>query len=450
MKRLVLACLVAAALSACGGESNFPTATGKGSVMAINAISTSPEIGFLIEERTIGAVNYKANTVPREWDDLDYTFNFQAVFPPQPGTTRIASQFLDVVVDMEYTFLVWGALAAPTISIWEKPRRTFDGTATVFEMRAGQAAESLGTVDVYYALDGVAPVLGEQYATLAPGEVSGTTDFDAADSYVLTVTAEGDPGSVLFQSAATQLLSNQSVVITIFEGDANDTAPVVSTVINSAGLSTTLVDARSLPTVRYVHATMDLATSDIYDDALLANRIVADLAFGDATGDIDMSVGEVPITFTAAGNPGAILYETPLTNFQGTRLNFYMSVDASVDPDALIGIRQIVDRRSIETIARLTFFHSAVNHPLVDLYVVDSGTTIDETLPRQIQLPYRQQTPAVALAGGSFDVYITASGEKTILDGPIPFDTVLGGAYEAVLLDRVDPALAEFKFLPAP
>lgn len=394
-------------------------------------------------------MNFKANTAPREWDDLDYTFNFEAVIPPQPGTTRIASQFLDVVANMEYTLLFWGSLAAPTINIWEKPKRTFDGTATVFEMRAGHAAGSLGTVDVYFALDGVAPVLGEQYATLAPGGVSGTADFDAAGSYVLTVTAEGDPGTVLFQSAATPLLSNQSVVLTIFDGDANDTSPVVGKVINSNGQSTTLADNRTLPTVRYVHATMDLVTSDIYDDALLANRIVADFAFGDATGDLDTAAGELPITFTAAGNPGAILFETTLTSFLGTRLNFYMTVDTSVDPDALIGVRQIVDRRSIETIARLTFFHSAVNHSSVDLYIVDAGTTIDEALPRQIQLPYRQQTPALALAEGSFDVYITTSGEKTILDGPIPFDTVLGGVYEAVLLDRVDPAFAEFKFLPA-
>jgi len=446
MKRLVIACIAAAAISACGGETKLPTATGKGSVMALNAISTSPEIGFLIEERAIGGVTYKANTVPREWDDLDYTFHFEAVIPPQVGTTRVASQFLDVVVDTEYTFLVWGSLAAPTITIWEKPRRTFDGTATVFEMRVGHAAEMLGTVDVYYALDGVTPVLGEQFATLAPGEISGTTDFDSAGSYVLTVTAAGDPGTVLYESAATPLLSNQSVVITIFEGDANDTSPVVSKVINSAGLSTTLADDRSLPTVRYVHATMALATSDIYDDAPLTNRIVADLAFGDVTGDLDTPVGELPITFTAAGNPGAILYETTLTTFLGTRLNFYMTIE----PDPLIAARQIVDRRSIETIARLTFFHSAINHLSVDLYIVDSGTTIDEVLPRQIQLAYRQQTSAIALAEGSFDVYITTSGEKTILDGPIPFDTVLGGVYEAVLLDRVDPALVEFKFLPAP
>jgi len=445
MKRLVIACIAAAAISACGGETSLPTATGKANIWAINAIPTSPEIGFLIEERALDAIDFKANSSPQARDDLSYTFHFEAVFPPEVVTTRVASQFLDVVADMDYIFLIRGSLAAPTINVWEKPQRTFDDTETIFEFRVGHAADSLGTVDVYFALDGVSPVAGEQYATLVPGEVSATADFET-DNYVVTVTAAGDPANVLFQSLAATALSAQSVIVTILEGDANDTSPVVARVINMRGQSVPLVDANALPTVRYVHATMDLATSDIYNDAALTNPIVADLSFGEATGDIDTAVGEIPITFTATGNPGAILYETTLTMFAGTRISFYMTADT----EGLIDTPQLVDRRSIETTARLTFFHSAINNQSVDLYVVDSGEPIDEMFPRQILLPYGRQSPPLGLIAGSFDIYVTTAGEKTILDGPIPFDTVLGGVYEAVLLDRVDPALAEFKFLPAP
>ena len=449
MKRLFMACIAVATISACGSESNFPQATGKSNVWSINAIPTSPEIGFSIEERTIAGIFYTDNSVPQEWDDLEYTFNFDAVIPPEPGLTRIASEFLDVIRDMDYIFLLWGELTTPTVTIWEKPQRTFDGSESFFEFRVGHAAESVGTVDVYYALEGVAPAVGEQFATLAPGEVSATADFES-DSYVLTVTAPDDPSTVLYQSVASNVLAAQSVVAPIFEGGANNSAPLIAKIINMQGQSVTLPDANGMPTARYVHATMDLATSDIYDDAALTNQIVANLAFGDATGDIDMPVGDVPLTFTAAGNPGAILFESTLTSSLGIRRNYYITVDTTADPDALIGVPQVVDRRSVETLARLTFFHSAINNQVVDLYVVDSGETIDEELPRQIQMPYRTQTPAVSLGEGSFDVYITTSGEKTILDGPVPLDTVLGGVYEAVLLDRVDPALAEFKILAPP
>ena len=65
MKRLVIACMAAAAISACGGETKLPEATGKANVWSINAIPTSPEIGFFIEERPIGGISFKGNTLPR-------------------------------------------------------------------------------------------------------------------------------------------------------------------------------------------------------------------------------------------------------------------------------------------------------------------------------------------------------------------------------------------------
>ncbi|MCK5326786.1 MAG: DUF4397 domain-containing protein [Woeseiaceae bacterium] len=450
MKRIciaLIALIVASGITACGGESSVPVATGKGSVRTINAIPTSPEFGFLIEERLLDGVSYKSNSSPRSWDNLHYIFNFEIVLAGDLTATRVASEALDVVADVEYTFLISGSLATPTITIWEIAERDFSGTETIFEMRIGHAADALGPVDVYVALDGTAPVLGEQVATLAPGEVSTTTDLEQ-ESYVITVTAVDDPTTVIYQSVPTFIVSNQSVLVTIFEGVANDTAPYTVRIFNQLGLSAAVPDARFPPTARFVHATMDLATSDVYDDALLQNQIVSNLAFGDITADIDVNVGESPITFTAAGNPGAILFESILTAFPGTRVNYYMTV--AVFDSALAGVPAILDLRSIETLVKLTFYHSAINNQLVDMYVVDADELIDEALPRQILLAYGTQAPTLTLGEGSFDVYITTSGEKTILDGPIRIDVSLGDVIQAVLIDRVDPTQADFNIFPPP
>jgi hypothetical protein len=249
---------------------------------------------------------------------------------------------------------------------------------------------------------------------------------------------------VLYQSEPTQIVSSQSALITVFEGDANDTAPVTIRIFNGQGLSSALTDARFPPTARFIHATRDLGTSDIYDDEALQNRIAADLAFGDVTGDIDMAVGELTITATAPGNVGAIQLEDALTTFAGSHVNYYFTVLAG----ELTGAQVPVDRRSIETIARLTFFHSAINHELVDLYVAAAGTSIEDALPRQIGLAYGLQTPSISLAAGSYDIYVTTAGEKTVLDGPISLEAALGDVFEAVLLDRVDPSLAELRLFP--
>ena len=110
----------------------------------INAIPTSPEIAFLIEERSLDSVAYKSNSSPERWDDLTYTFNFEIRRPLQTESTRIASRFLDVVRDVEYTFVVRGPLDAATVDLWEIPVRSFSGNETIFEMRVGHTAETLG------------------------------------------------------------------------------------------------------------------------------------------------------------------------------------------------------------------------------------------------------------------------------------------------------------------
>lgn len=443
--RTLLAVFAIAIIAGCGGDSTLPVATGKASIRMINAIPTSPEIGFLIEERVLDGVAYKSNSTPQNWDDLTYTFNFEINRPLQLGSERIASQFLDVVRDTEYTFVVRGNLDAPAVDIWQIPERNFSGADTVFEMRIGHAADALGTVDVYLGPASGAPALGNLVATLAPGEVSAPADV-APDSFIITVTSVGDPANIIYQSGSTAILSNQSVLITVFEGDANDTAPVTVRVFNQAGASSAVPDARFPPTARFVHATTQLGTSDLYDDAALSNRIVASLAFGDITGDIDMAVGEIPITATAPDNVGAILLEDSLVTFAGSHINYYLTVLA----DEINGAQVPADRRSIETTARLTFFHSASNHTFVDLYLVESGTSIADVLPRQIGLGYGLQSAALGFVAGSYDLYITASGEKTVLDGPISLEAALGDVFEAVLLDRVDPVLAEFKLFPPP
>jgi hypothetical protein len=443
ISQILAGIILALAIGACGTESSLPTASGKASIRMINAIPTSPEIGFLIEERALDGVAYKRNSTPADWDDLEYTFNFDISRPLQTQSTRIASQFLDVTRDIEYTFLVRGSIDAAIVDVWQIPERSFSGTETVFELRVGNAADALGPIDVYIDLEGVDPVSGAQVATLAPGEISVPTDVEG-DTYIVSVTPAGDPTNILFQSLPTQILASQSVIVAVFEGDANDTAPVSVRIFNQLGSSSTITDARFPPTARFIHATMDLGTSDLYDDAALQNRIVADLAFGGVTGDIDMAVGEVPITATAPGNVGAIQLEDTLTTFAGSRSNYYFTVLS----DEVVGTQILVDRRPIETVARLTFFHSAINHDFVDLYVVEAGTTIDDVLPRQIALGYGLQTSAVGLEAGNYDIYVTTAGQKTILDGPVSLEAALGDVFEAVLLDRVDPSLAEFRLFP--
>ena len=446
MRRLLLTLIAAVAVSSCGSDSSLPVATGKGTVSAINAMPTAPEVAFLIEERLLGGMVYKAAEGPSPWDDLDYLFNFE--YQP-PGVlaerVRFASEPLKVEADTAHTFLLWGDFSNPNITQWAWPVREFDAADTVFEFRASNAAPSLGSIDIYYAPEGVPPAPGQQIATVAPGEVSAPTDLETGE-YVVTVTPAGDATTILLQSNPTVVFARQSEVLVVFEGDANDTAPITTRRFNNLGASVALPDTRFPPTLRFIHGTRDLETADIYDDEAVTNRIVAGLGFGEFSGDIDVAVGAVPITLTAENNVGAILFDTIYQTVLGTRLSSFLNTPG----DTLIAPALFINRRIIETEARLAWFHSAHNHEIVDLYVVDRGETIDETLPRQIRLLTGFLAPDLRLPAGNYDLYFTPAGETTILEGPVALDAQLGDVFEGILLNDVDPALAEFRFISTP
>ena len=162
---------------------------------SINGVQTSPEVAFLIEERTIGIASYRQATAQTRFDDLAYNFNFDVRYAGEIGLVRVASVFVDIIKDLDYIFVLTGTLADPSILTWETVVREFTGTETVFEARFTHTSDSLGSVDYFFAAPGVDPVAGEEAGTLAFGEVLPSIDFEAGE-YVLTITSSGMPDQV--------------------------------------------------------------------------------------------------------------------------------------------------------------------------------------------------------------------------------------------------------------
>ncbi len=90
---------------------------------AINAISTSPDFGFLIEERFLEPLKYKTASSESTWDNLSYTFNFDVLLAGDVARTRVASVLIDVENDRDYTMLLSGAIDAPDVTLWENEIR---------------------------------------------------------------------------------------------------------------------------------------------------------------------------------------------------------------------------------------------------------------------------------------------------------------------------------------
>ena len=106
-------------------------------------------------------------------------------------------------------------------------------------------------------------------------------------------------------------------------------------------------------------------------------------------------------------------------------------------------------RRPVSSAAKISVINTSVNHLAVDFYVVDAGTPIDDVLPRLV-VAFAQIAPTLSLKAGSYDLYLTTRGEKSVITGPESLDLDLGDVAEVIFFDTVDPATAEIRVLPNP
>ena len=315
MRRFLLlsGCLAALLISACTSGSKFPDPTGKGSIQAINAISTSPIILFSIEERALGNLEFKSTSAKTQFDDFEYTFNFDALLAGSIEQTRLASQLLQVVKDIEYTFVISGDLVAPTLTIWERPARVYADGDTVLEASFGHFSSALGDVDIYFADAAIVPAAGNEVGTLTPGGKLPAMDFQAGD-YVLTITTAGMPGDILFTSDVLTMTAATTMLFIIFDTDANDRGPVSVRAFNTeTGATSSIVDPLYPPTVRFIHASQDLGAVDIYIDDPVTTPIIEDQDYLGISAETEVPVGALPITYTAFDNIGTILVDEDIS-----------------------------------------------------------------------------------------------------------------------------------------
>jgi hypothetical protein len=444
---LLLALTAGLFLGACGGGSQLPVASGKASITAINAIYGSPEINFLIEQRPIAQVAYKSTTATVSYDDLPYTFNFDIFFAGDTAVTRLASQDIDFVAGQHYTILASGTVTAPVLTVWDVPERTFTDTETVFQARFSHTSNSLSatTIDVYFSLDGAAPVLGDEVATLNFGELSAALDFEAGD-YVVTITSSGDPADILFTSSPGAVLARTDMVITPFDGDANDTSSMIVRGLGVLGGAVSFNDPLATSTIQFLHTAREMATTDVYDDAALTSQILAGHAYRDLTPDAPIAAGVYDYFYTPANDTAAVLLSTNLTIIDG--LHFRVTAVGTGGVYSVTSTLQ--NRRSIDTAAKLLYFPSSTNYDFTNLYLVEAGTTIDGQTPFRAGLASRAPGPALEIAPGSYDVYITEFQDTVILAGPFPLDLVRGDVVDMVVFDTDVTEVLDIVVYPLP
>ena len=431
LSRAAVTAAAVLAVTACT-ETRFEEATGDGQIRGVAGIANADDAIFLIEERELTQLAFKSVSAPQEFDDLSYNFNFDLPIPLDVDR-RLATRFVDVVDSMEYTLALGGTVATPELFVWERPEPVWAGTESEFDVGGGHLSTQLGSVDVYFAAPGTAPVAGNALGTLGFGEQFADVRF-ATGEYAVTLTPAGDPATILFRSGSLTVSGGNTFTIAIFDADPSIPAPVSVRLIDTAGAAAELADERFPPTAQFIHAAFGAGNVDVASGGNFAAPLATNLAFGQVSADVNVTAGTETYAFAPTGNTMPLV-EADLGVAVGSR--------AMVVLLGAVGDLQVLNvvspRRGLATVAQFRVTHASNNADAIDVYFTETGMGADGQLPSIIGQPFGQASNVGRVVPGTFDLIITATGSTDPIVGPTPVTLDTDDLLEIVVLDTADP-----------
>ena len=419
-------------------ESNFPVASGKGNVRALNSGVTAPDVAFLIEERVIGLARYKESTVVQRYDNLAYVLNFDYQFTGDINPTRLASASIDLIKNNDYLVVFLGSLDNADAMVWDNPLREWEDTDTVIEVWFGQLSPDLGEVDMYFAAIGTTPVLGEARATLSYKDRSTVIELPEGE-YEFIVTSKDNPNDVLFVSSSFNYVSRLTYLVSTFDSDPSITSPVSARIIAESGASIELGNVNAPPTLRTFHAAITTGPFDLYRDVDFSAPLIANVGYAEASTPVSTPQPEATYTFTDAGNVGSIVLEEDFALFDGHRTTRFL-VGETPDFETFLTVDNL---RPVDGSTKLRYIQTSINQSGVDIYLVIAGTDIEDALPRFFNVPFLSNTGYVNIIENDYEVYLTVPLTKDILAGPFAFTATDGDVVHFAIVDNVDPSILD-------
>jgi len=433
-----MALILSIALGSGCAESTRGEASGKGSIRGINSIVDSPGLLFQIEELNLGVIGFKEATSLSPYDDLSYNFNFDLVRPNVADAERIATEFIDVVADTDYTLILTGTLDNPSIIRWEDPKREWSGEETVWEAIFTHLSPALGDVDVYFAAPGTTPILGGAIASLANGERLPIAEYEA-DVYELILTPPGDPSTILYVSTVIAAIAQNRATFAIFDPDPTITGPISVNLIGEGGVSGSIPDPNFPAQLRLLHGSFQTENVDGYYNLDFNNLIFPNVGHKEISAFADIAIGITSVNLTAVGNPGADILTNDVLTAPGTIRTIVLA-----GPAGNLFLNSLLeDARPVSTFPLIRVASIGVNYDFVDIYIDEPGTDINDVPPRFTALSTQQDTGFVPAIDGIRQLTVTNFFSKDPISAPIMLDLSVGDVVSIGIFDTVDPLVVE-------
>jgi hypothetical protein len=428
-RHAALACtaLLGVLLTGCGGSnSNGNVVQVTGFLRSFNAISDSPTLNAGVTLGALSAVSFAQSTGNTPYTAGNYAFNAQYLNGAGGVVNVVTNLPVQIPRNEQVAVFMMGSLATPTTKVVSNPIP--DIAAGDAEFQVVHAASGQSTLDVYVT-DANAPLAGATPITLAYENASDLMSVTASANLRLRVTPPGDNTTVLYDSGVFPLASQARgmfVLVDYFGPGGNGFRAVQLTNTAAAAFPNEVLPGA----LRVANLVASQTAVDVYIGGTGGAPTFANVPFGTIGARQQFAAGTLAVTVTPANTPGTTLFNATVTLNPGeSRTLAFASSGATV-----VGRLALDSTRPISVRPQLQTVQASPSSGAVDVYLLTAGQTVNDVSPNLANLPLLSVTDTTPLAE-SYDVEVTATGDKTVTVGPVPIVLENGGIYSMYLSD---------------
>ena len=463
MRRLVRLGLIgiSALLAACSGSGNSfapgplvstPTPPPpEFRVQLLHASPDAPAVNISGIGATLENVDFKGGTGAITAQSGTFTgVQIDGITPAGPVTV-IGPVDLTFNADTLYSILAIGDLANIQPLVLEQPDTAVAAGNT--RVRVVHGAPAAPEVSVFLTAPGADLQAEMPVGTFEFGEDLGPVDVPAGGPYQIRVTLPFTPpaaATVVFDSGEITLADGANLLITAVQNTtsadalAMDESPI-SLVLQDGTAASELLSIASPAELRVVHASADAPPVDVVVNDDFANPLVPGLTypnFAPMMGFVSVAADTYDITVTDSATQSVFPIDVDgLALDAGTTYDILaINTLAMLEPLILTD-----DYRRVATAAKVRIVHAStvadgLSPAGVDIYVTAPGTDITTVAPTLEDVPFRANTGFLELAGGNYEVTVTAANDTAPAIPTTPITIADGGIYTAIARDP-DPAV---------
>lgn len=429
MRRIYSVVLLACAfLVSCGNDEGFTNSPiPAGRLTIVNAIPASPELALTTNNRNTGSIVFGGALGPVEVLP-QIPLDIRAAFFNDGVDQTVLAEAFTLEIDFSQIVILTGTIASATaVSIIEPPF-TYPDTSIDTRIRFLNATTNVASA----TLSLTNPNGIDATVAMTNGQPTGFTTTTAGTKNQIEI-RDTSSNALLWRSGDFILSarSDKFYMLIDYFGPGDETVRLIS--VADPSLISPFQNEELVSSVRFVNQAADRGQLDF----LVDGNLTASLNFGESSNFIDFPPATSTITVTPAGDPSTELSSVDRLLFLGQFGTLHAA--SSIDDSTLGTSFYLENRRRIDAQAVLNVTKLAPATGNVDLYFQDPAEAL--TGFADVTALANFTSGPLFVPPGDYDLYVTETGNTTVLLGPQRLTLNSRGIYTLQVTDSAGGGL---------